>query len=123
MAKRFEGKVAVVTGAASGIGLAFARLIAAEGARVAAVDRDGEGLEKLAAVEEVRGTGLLVAADLKTEAAPVVAGCLERGLLVNPVRPKTLRFAPPLIVSEDEVDQALEIVEEVLALVAQPAPV
>ncbi len=46
--KRFENKVAAVTGAASGIGRAFARLIAAEGARVAAVDTDVAGLESLA---------------------------------------------------------------------------
>jgi len=89
------------------------------GARLAA------GLEKLRArrpvVEAVRGAGLLVGADLSVEAAPVVEACLARGLLVNAVRPKTLRFAPPLVVSAAEVDQALEIVDEALAAVSSPA--
>ena len=83
------------------------------------------GLEKLRdrrpAVQAVRGAGLLVGADLSVEAAPVVEACLERGLLVNAVRPKTLRFAPPLVVSAAEVDRALEIVDETLAAVSSPA--
>jgi 3-oxoacyl-[acyl-carrier protein] reductase len=46
---RFAGRVAVVTGAASGIGKATATRLAGEGARVAAVDRDGAGAEATAA--------------------------------------------------------------------------
>jgi len=86
---------------------------AATGARLVA------GLEKLREKHplllEVRGAGLLVGTDLSIEAAPVVEACLARGLLVNSVRPKTLRFAPPLVVSEAEVDRALEILDETLA--------
>jgi NAD(P)-dependent dehydrogenase (short-subunit alcohol dehydrogenase family) len=52
---KLEGKVAVVTGAASGIGRAIARLFAAEGARVVAGDIDPARLEAL--VQEVRGAG------------------------------------------------------------------
>lgn len=54
-AGRFEGKVALLTGAASGIGRATARRLAAEGAAIFAVDIDGPGLESLAA--EVRDDG------------------------------------------------------------------
>jgi meso-butanediol dehydrogenase / (S,S)-butanediol dehydrogenase / diacetyl reductase len=46
---RFENKVAVITGAASGIGRAVAQRLASEGARVALIDRNPEGLEKFAA--------------------------------------------------------------------------
>jgi acetylornithine aminotransferase/acetylornithine/N-succinyldiaminopimelate aminotransferase len=92
---------------------------AATGARLVA------GLEKLGEKHpillEVRGAGLLVGADLSIEAAPVVEACLSRGLLVNSVRPKTLRFAPPLVVSAAEVDRALEILDEALAALGVPA--
>ncbi len=45
---RFDGKVAIVTGGAVGIGRATARRLAAEGARVSIGDRDGEGARKTA---------------------------------------------------------------------------
>ena len=48
IAKRFEGKVALVTGAASGMGRATTVRLAAEGARVFAIDVDEDGLTKLA---------------------------------------------------------------------------
>jgi predicted acetylornithine/succinylornithine family transaminase len=91
---------------------------AALGARLAA------GLERLRAKHtillEVRAAGLLVGADLSIDVAPVVEACLVRGLLVNAVRPKTLRFAPPLIVSAAEVDRALQILDDALAAIAAP---
>ncbi|CAH1652385.1 MULTISPECIES: SDR family NAD(P)-dependent oxidoreductase [unclassified Chelatococcus] len=49
MGARLEGRRIVVTGAASGIGAAVARLAAVEGARVACLDRDGAGVAALAA--------------------------------------------------------------------------
>jgi NAD(P)-dependent dehydrogenase (short-subunit alcohol dehydrogenase family) len=55
MAGRLAGKVAVITGAASGIGAATARLFATEGARVALADVDGQQLESI--VQEVRSSG------------------------------------------------------------------
>ena len=91
---------------------------AAMGARLAA------GLEELRsrhpALLAVRGAGLLVGVDLAGDAAPVVEACLAKGLLVNAVRPHTLRFAPPLVVSAAEVDRALEILDEALAAAAAP---
>lgn len=59
---RFDGEVAIVTGAASGIGLATARRLAAEGARVLAVDRDAQGL--------AQAPGVPLAIDLGEDAAP-----------------------------------------------------
>ena len=55
MGTRLEGRRIVVTGAASGIGAAFARLAAAEGARVACFDRDAGGVAALAASLSVAG--------------------------------------------------------------------
>jgi acetylornithine/N-succinyldiaminopimelate aminotransferase len=70
------------------------------------------------AVAEVRGMGLLVAVDVRVEAARVVDACRERGLLVNAVRPHTIRLAPPLVVSPEEVDRAVEILGAALDAVA-----
>ena len=59
------GRVAVVTGAASGMGRATAWLLADEGAKVAALDIDCEGLdETVAAINDIGGTALAVACDL-----------------------------------------------------------
>lgn len=67
-------------------------------------------------IREVRGRGLLAAIEFECDLSEeVVRGCLERGLLLNPVRPNAIRFMPPLIIGEAEVDQALGILEEVLA--------
>ncbi|GAB5511661.1 MAG: bifunctional aldolase/short-chain dehydrogenase [Hyphomicrobiales bacterium] len=60
--KPFEGQVVLVTGAASGIGLATAQAFAAQGAALVLADRDGEALEK--AKEKVGGACHTVVADL-----------------------------------------------------------
>jgi acetylornithine/N-succinyldiaminopimelate aminotransferase len=73
------------------------------------------GLGRLPGVLETRGRGLLLAAELDRAAAPVVAAALENGLLVTSAGETTLRLTPPLVVSEDEIDSALEILREVLA--------
>ncbi|MEO8347268.1 MAG: acetylornithine transaminase [Acidobacteriota bacterium] len=94
---------------------------AAMGARLAS---GLEGLrERHPVLRSIRAAGLLVAADLEMEAAPIVEACLTRGLLVNAVRPNTLRFAPPLIVSPGEVDSALRILDEVLTSASVPETV
>ncbi len=66
------------------------------------------GLSAMEGVSAVRGRGLLLAAILEGEAADVVRRCLAAGLIVNAVRPDSVRFAPPLNVTESEVDLALE---------------
>jgi 4-aminobutyrate aminotransferase-like enzyme len=45
--------------------------------------------------------------------------CLERGLLVNKLKPNALRFMPPLIIGKGEVDEALDILDKALSAVAQ----
>ena len=55
MAKQLEGKVAAVTGAASGIGLASSEAMLAAGARVVMVDRDATALAALAVGLHLRG--------------------------------------------------------------------
>ena len=65
MTARFAGKVVLITGAASGIGLAAARAFAAEGAQVVLADRDAAGAEAgAAAIRAGGGTALGIAADV-----------------------------------------------------------
>jgi acetylornithine/N-succinyldiaminopimelate aminotransferase len=78
--------------------------------------RLGEGLGATPGVASVRGLGLLLAAELDGVDAKAAAGaCLERGLVVNAVTPTALRFAPPLLVTEAEIDDALGRVKDALA--------
>jgi acetylornithine/N-succinyldiaminopimelate aminotransferase len=74
-----------------------------------------EGLAAIPAVTDVRGRGLLLAADLDTPAGEAVEGCFARGLLVGTAGPDTLRLTPPLTIAHDDVELALETLREVLA--------
>ena len=66
-------------------------------------------------ITEIRGKGLIWALELDRPIAEEAMGrCSEQGLLVNNVKPTALRFIPPLTVSEEEIDAALEIVDRVL---------
>jgi predicted acetylornithine/succinylornithine family transaminase len=77
------------------------------------------GLRKLAAkyavIKEVRGKGLLVALQFNQDiAAEVVLSCLERGIIINKAKPDVIRFIPPLIVKEGDIDRAIEVLDKVL---------
>jgi acetylornithine/N-succinyldiaminopimelate aminotransferase len=72
-------------------------------------ERLREALRELPGVVEVRGRGLMVAADIDRSAPDVARrALLEQRLVVNATGPQTLRFLPPLIVGEAEVDDAVE---------------
>jgi acetylornithine/N-succinyldiaminopimelate aminotransferase len=68
-------------------------------------------LEDIDGVTEVRGLGLLLAAQLDDglNATQIVATCLDRGLVVNAVTPTSVRFAPPLTLTSEQIDEALAI--------------
>jgi predicted acetylornithine/succinylornithine family transaminase len=79
-------------------------------------DRLTKALADLPGVAAVRGMGLLIAAELEPSrpAAEVVAAALAAGLVVNAVTPSALRLAPSLLVTDDEIDEAVAILARVL---------
>ena len=88
------------------------------------VDKKGkyfrEGLETLQkkhkVMKEIRGKGLMVGCEVDLEdASEIVLKALEKGLLINSVSHNVLRFVPPLIVTEEEIDEALQILDDVLS--------
>jgi acetylornithine/N-succinyldiaminopimelate aminotransferase len=75
-----------------------------------------EGLRELAAVRSVRGVGLMVAAEVEASAPEVARrALLEQRMVVNATGPGTLRFVPPLVITEAEVDEALRRLGPLLA--------
>jgi acetylornithine/succinyldiaminopimelate/putrescine aminotransferase len=69
-----------------------------------------EGLASLPAIARVRGRGLMIGVDLQDGvSAPELAqrALLEQRLILNATGPATIRFEPPLVVSESEIDEAL----------------
>ena len=71
--------------------------------------------DKFSFITEVRGQGLILGAELDRDGAGIAASCLEEGLLINCAAGKVLRFIPPLIVTKDEIEQGMDILEKVLA--------
>jgi acetylornithine/N-succinyldiaminopimelate aminotransferase len=74
------------------------------------------------AITEVRGRGLLLAIEFDREIAQDVLDALfERGVLVNAPKPTAIRFMPPLIITEAEVDEAIAKLETALNAVLAPS--
>lgn len=71
-------------------------------------------LNKMDAIQEVRGIGFMRGAVLKKGTAKqVVTACLEKGLLLLTAK-ELLRFLPPLVITKEELDTGLNILEQVL---------
>src|SRR5438105_9286340 len=82
----------------------------------AAGGRLRKGLESIPAVVDVRGLGLLLAARLaEVDAGEAAAAALDAGRPADAVTPTALRLVPSLLVTDEEVDQALAILGEVLS--------
>ena len=66
-------------------------------------------------IKKVKGKGLMIGVELnKDNAKEIVDKCLEKGLIINNATDNTLRFLPPLIITEKDVDKAVGILNEVL---------
>ena len=89
---------------------------------LAAVRAKGDYLQKallklqagFPVIRQVRGLGLMWGLELAREGAPLVAACRERGVLVNCTQGNVIRLLPPLIVSTEELNRGLQVLEEAL---------
>jgi acetylornithine/N-succinyldiaminopimelate aminotransferase len=78
------------------------------------LSRLGALKEKHARIREVRGRGLILAVELTVPGAEYVSKCMEKGLLINCTNGNVLRFVPPLILTRQDVDKAVGILDKVL---------
>jgi ornithine--oxo-acid transaminase len=65
-------------------------------------------------VKEVRGKGLLIAIEFEQDARQIVEELMKNGILAKDTHATTIRFAPPLIITKEEIDWALNTIEQVL---------
>ncbi len=71
--------------------------------------------ERHSVVREVRGRGLLLGMELVRPGVPVVDSCRERGFLINCIQENVLRFAPPLIITTEAIDELVACLDDILA--------
>lgn len=76
-------------------------------------DRLLELKAKYAFIQEVRGQGLLLGLDLSLDGASVVKACMERGFLINCTQEHVLRFIPPLIIQEAQIDALIACLDSI----------
>lgn len=65
-------------------------------------------------ITDIRGMGLMVGMELTRECASIVKACMERGVIINCTSGNVVRFTPPLIVREKDIDFMLDILDDVL---------
>lgn len=73
--------------------------------------------QKYSFITDVRGKGLILGLGITVEAKPIVDACLSKGLLINAVAANVLRFIPPLIITNEDIDNAVQVLDEVLSQV------
>ena len=78
------------------------------------LDRLRQLMVRFGSIREVRGKGLIVGVEMDGDVGVVVRRCMDKGLLVAMAGPSVLRFVPPLVVTMEEIDQAIAILNDVL---------
>ncbi len=112
------GGTPLVTAAALAVVRTFdAEKIVEKGAEMGVYFRSA--LEALKAkhtlVKDVRGVGLLLGMEIDADGAEVVKKCLARGQVINAVQGNTLRFVPPLIITEAEIDALIVVLDAIFS--------
>jgi acetylornithine/LysW-gamma-L-lysine aminotransferase len=67
------------------------------------------------AYRDIRGRGFLIGIELRDKVAPILKALQDRGVLALPAGMTVLRLLPPLVIEDDDLWQAVEIIEEVLS--------
>jgi acetylornithine aminotransferase len=67
-----------------------------------------------AMIADVRGKGLLLGMQLNGDGDAIVLKCMEKGFLINCIQGNILRFVPPLIIEEKDIDALIECLDEIL---------
>jgi predicted acetylornithine/succinylornithine family transaminase len=75
------------------------------------VDRLNGLKAKYRFIKTVRGRGLLIGMELDFEGKDIVTACMKEGFLINCTVNTVLRFMPPLIITEEEIDQLVEVLD------------
>ncbi len=65
-------------------------------------------------IQDVRGQGLMLGIELSQPCPELISAAMEQGLLINCTHGTVLRFLPPYIITEEEVDQAIAILDRLL---------
>ena len=65
-------------------------------------------------IKEVRGRGLIIGMELSVEGEDIVKKCRDKGILINCTCGNILRFVPPLIITAEDVDMAVNVLDEVM---------
>ena len=71
-------------------------------------------LKKLKAVHEIRVCGLMIGIELKENCTELVKKALDKGLVINVTKHKTIRLLPPLICKEKDLLKIVDIIEELI---------
>jgi len=107
---------------ACAIGTAAIRVIVDENLSAKSFEQGAYFMQKLADmdsphVKEIRGKGLLIGVEIKESsgtARPFCEKLMDLGILAKETHHQVIRFAPPLVISREEIDWALERIEKVL---------
>jgi len=67
---------------------------------------------KLEAVMEIRGKGLMVGMELAVKCGPIVDYSRENGVLLNCTSDSVLRFVPPLVITQEQIDKVIDVVAQ-----------
>ncbi|MBN2469052.1 MAG: acetylornithine transaminase [Deltaproteobacteria bacterium] len=66
-------------------------------------------------IKEIRGKGLLIGMELDRPGADIVTVCLEKGILINCIQEKVLRFVPPLTIEKGDIARLIETLDEIFS--------